>query len=144
MSDPAEDIIRGAEGCTRKVIKDTRGIDTIAIGCVVDQNVKSAKGLCDAAIEAQFAFDSAIAREFAANLPGYAALNDVQQGVIVSMCFQLGTLAAWPKFKAALAVGDLQGAQAAGLNSDWASETPVRAKWELGMLRTGVLVPYPV
>jgi lysozyme len=143
MSDAAEKIIRAAEGCTRKVIKDTRGILTIAIGAVVDPRIASSAGLCDAAIEAQFANDSAAARARAAAIPGVAALNDVRRGVLVSMCFQLGELE-WPQFRAALARGDLVGAQAAGLDSDWARETPTRAKWELAMLVSGQLTPYPV
>ncbi len=145
MSDPAQQIIEAAEGRTRLVIKDTRGYDTIAIGCCVDPKVKGARGLCDAAIDAQFAYDSAAARARAAAIPGYEKLNPVQQGVIVSMCFQLGNLE-WPDFRKAIAAGDMIAAEAAGLNSEWASasETPVRAKWELGMLRTGVFVPYPL
>jgi GH24 family phage-related lysozyme (muramidase) len=147
MTDAAEQIIRAAEGCSRLVIRDTRGYQTIAIGCCVDPKVKGARGLCDAAIQAQFEFDSAEASSRAAAIPGYAALSDVQKGVIESMCFQLGTLADWPQFRAALAVGDLQGCQAAGMASEWATSeergSPVRAKWELGMLRTGVFVPYP-
>lgn len=143
MTDAAEQILRTAEGCTRKVIKDTRGILTIAIGCVVDPRIPSG-GLCDAAIDAQFAFDSSAARARAAALPGFPALNQVQQGVLVSMCFQLGNLE-WPDFRAAIARGDLAAAQAAGLDSDWArDETSVRAKWELGMLVSGQLVPYPI
>lgn len=144
MTDAAQQIIQLAEGRSRLAKPDTRGFLTIAIGCMVDPHGPNPYGLCDAAIDAQFSYDSLIARERAAAIPGFAALNDVQKGVVVSMCFQLGTLAEWPKFRAALAVGDLQGAEAAGLNSDWFHETPVRAKWELGMLRTGVFAPYPV
>lgn len=144
MTDAAQQIIELAEGRRRKVYPDIRGIQTIAIGCVVDPKIASAAGLCDAAIDAQFAHDSATARARAAAIPGFSALNDVQQGVLVSMCFQLGSLQ-WPDFRAAIARGDLPAARAAGLDSEWAeTETPVRARWELGMLVTGELAPYPV
>lgn len=144
MTDAAEQIIQAAEGRTRFVIKDIRGYETIAIGCCVDSKVPGARGLCDAAIAAQFDFDSAQARARAAAIPGFTPLNEVQQGVIVSMCFQLGELE-WPDFRTALARGDLDAAAIAGADSLWAkSETKVRAAWELGMLRTGIFVPYPI
>lgn len=144
MTDAAQQIIEAAEGRRRKAYPDTRGILTIGIGCVVDSKIASAPGLCDAAIDAQFADDSAAARARAAAIPGYAALNPVQQGVLVSMCYQLGSLQ-WPQFRAAIARGDLVAAAAAGADSEWAkSETQTRAKWELGMLQSGELVPYPI
>lgn len=144
MTDAAQQIIQTAEGRSRLAKPDSRGFLTIAIGCMVDPRGPNPVGLCDEAIAAQFAHDSAAARARAAAIPGFAPLNDVQQGVIVSMCFQLGYLE-WPDFRAALARGDLVAAQAAGLDSLWATtETAPRAKWELGMLVSGQLAPYPV
>jgi len=137
MTDLAQTLIEESEGRTNTVIKDTLGYDTIGIGCCVDARVRGC-GLCDEAIDVQFAHDSKTAREEAADLPGFQRCNDVRQAVLVSMCFQLGDLRDWPKFKAALAMGDYTAAAAAGLDSEWArTETPARAKREMAMLESG-------
>lgn len=136
MPDLAETLIAEEEGRIRCAYQDSRGLWTIGIGCLVDHSVAGA-GLCDAAIDAQFAHDSATARAEAENLPGFEGCNDVQRAVLVSMCFQLGNLASWPKFKAALGVGDFKAAAAEGLNSMWAHQTPRRAQREMAMLESG-------
>jgi lysozyme len=143
VPDIAEQIIVKAEDRVPYVYPDSRGFWTIGIGCLVDKRVQGS-GLCDAAIEAQFAHDSAKARAFAAALPGYEGCNDVQRGVLVSMCFQLGSLEHWPDFRAALAKGDFVTAAEAGLDSQWAKQTQVRAKWEMTMLQSGTFTEYPV
>ena len=140
MTDLAQTLIEESEGRSATVYKDTQGYDSIGIGCCVDARVRGC-GLCDEAIDVQFAHDSKAAREEAADLPGFGNCNDVRQAVLVSMCFQLGDLHAWPTFKAALAIGDYTAAAAAGLNSDWArTETPVRAKREMAMLEQGAWI----
>lgn len=136
MTDLVEQLIAEEEGRERCAYQDSQGLWTIGIGCLVDKR-KNAAGLCDAAIDAQFAHDSATARGWAAAIPGWSLCNDVQQAVIVSMCFQLGQLHDWPFFRAALARGDFAGAEAAGQQSEWFRQTPARAKRELNMLRTG-------
>ena len=110
--------------------------------CLIDKRVQGA-GLCEEAIDAQFAHDSQKARAQASALPGYDGCNDVQRGVLISMCFQLGSLESWPVFRGALAQGDYQGAAAAGLDSQWAHQTPVRAKWQMDMLQSGTWKDYP-
>lgn len=141
MADLAETLIAEEEGRERCAYHDSRGFLTIAIGCLVDSSVAGA-GLCDAAIDAQFAHDSALARSEAQALDGYEACNDVQRAVLVSMCFQLGTLAMWPKFKAALASGDFKTAAAEGLDSQWARQTPKRAQREMAMLESGTWIDH--
>lgn len=137
MTDLAQTLIEDEEGRRSHVYPDSRGYWTIGIGCLVDERTASA-GLCDEAINAQFAHDSAAAREWAAALPGFAQLNDVQQAVLISMCFQLGSLHDWPNFKAALTLGNMDAVLAAGKASKWYSETPQRAERELAMLKTGI------
>ena len=139
MNDAAQRLIEEEEGRSGCVYKDSRGYDTIGVGCLVDARVMGA-GLCDEAIDAQFAHDSAAARADAAMLPGYQRLNETQQAALISMCFQLGDLHDWPNFKAALAMGDMAAAYTAGKASLWYSQTPKRAERELTMLRTGVWV----
>lgn len=135
MSDLAEVLIAEEEGRERCAYLDSLGYQTIAIGCLVDKRMLGA-GLCDEAIDAQFEHDSARARSLAAQFPHYADLNDVQEAVLVSMCFQMGDKPLhWPNFVAALGRKDYPGAAAAGMDSDWArTETPKRAKREMQML----------
>jgi GH24 family phage-related lysozyme (muramidase) len=141
MSDLIVKLLTEEEGRSATVIKDNLGFETIGIGCCVDHRVRGA-GLCDAAIDAQFAHDSIQARNDAEALPGFLRCNDVRQTALASMCFQLGSLHAWPDFRGALALDDYEAAAVAGYNSEWArTETPVRAKRELEMLRTGQWIP---
>src|SRR5689334_6345101 len=98
MTNLAERLIGEEEGRESCVYRDTRQLWTIGIGALVDPSVPGA-GLCDEAIEAQFAHDSARAWRDAAALPGFQRCNDVRQAVLVSMCYQLGSLTSWPHFR---------------------------------------------
>jgi len=135
LPDLADRIITEEEGCTRNVIKDSKGYLTIGIGACVDPAVTGA-GLCDAAIQAQLDYNKAEAVAEANNIPGFSACNNIQQGAVVSMCFQLGALE-WPVFRAAMAANNWPAAAAAALDSKWATETPTRAERECYMLATG-------
>lgn len=137
MTDLAQQLIEQEEGRSPFVYTDSEGYATIGIGCLVDDRVKGSSGLCDAAIDAQFAHDSERARKDAAALPGFQRCNEVRQAVLISMCFQLGNLQGWPKFKAALALGDYDMAAEEGMDSRWAKQTPARAQRQMHMLRTG-------
>lgn len=139
MADLAETLISEEEGRESCAYQDSRGLWTIGIGALIDKRMTGA-GLCDAAIDAQFANDSAQARTDAAKLQGYEACNDVQRAVLVSMCFQLGGLEHWPIFRAAVASGDYKAAAAAGLDSQWARQTPTRAQREMAMLESGTWI----
>lgn len=137
MSSLAEALIAECEGRNRCVYRDTRGFMTIGIGCLVDPKVPGA-GLCDAAIEVQFAHDSEHARTVAAEFPHYAEMNEVRQAVLISMAFQMGTKPLhWPDFMAALKAKDYNAAAVAGLDSEWHKQTPARAEREMVMLRSG-------
>jgi lysozyme len=141
MSDLIVQLLSEEEGRSATVYKDSLGYSTIGIGCLVDPRIRTA-GLCDAAIDTQFAHDSVQARNDAEALPGFLRCNDVRQTVLVSMCFQLGNLRDWPDFKGALATDNYEAAASAGYDSEWArTETPVRAKRELEMLRIGQWIP---
>jgi lysozyme len=135
MTDLAHKLINEEEGRAQYVYPDHLGFWTIGVGCLVDQ--RKGGGLCDKAIDAQLEHDIARFRQQAENLPGYAALNDVRRAVIISMLFQLGSLAGWPKFRKALADGDYDEAAEEGMNSAWAKQTPKRARRQMHMLRTG-------
>lgn len=141
MSDKAVQLIGEEEGRDPCVYPDIFGILTIGIGCVVDRKQLGA-GLCDAAIDAQFAHDSASARAIAAQFPHFAQLNDVRQAVLISMAFQLGSKPLhWPNFMAALSARDYAKAAEAGRDSDWwRVQTHTRAEREMKMLDYGLWV----
>lgn len=136
MSSLAQTLIEEEEGRQACVYLDSRNLSTIGIGRLVDRSVPGA-GLCDAAIDAQFDHDSARARNAAESLLGYAQCNEVRRAVLVSMCFQLGSLSDWPHFRQAIAIGDFAAAALAGLDSDWAKQTPARAKRQMQMMVSG-------
>ena len=141
--DLAEQLIGEEEGRSRTVFPDTLGIQTIAIGCVVDPRI-TGSGLCDAAISTQFAHDSQSARAIASTWPHFSTLNPVRQAVLISMAFQLGNKpAGWPKFKAALEAQDYERAAVEGADTEWyRTQTPKRAMREMAMLRTGEWVAH--
>lgn len=140
--DLAEQLIGEEEGRERCVYPDSRGFETIGVGCLVDRKVKGA-GLCDAAIDAQFAHDSANARAVCARIPNFSELNENQQAALLSVAFQLGDqILGWKHFMSAMADKDVTAAAAALRDSDWARvETPRRALRESKMLETGEWVP---
>lgn len=139
MSDLAEKLIAQEEGRDPCAYRDSLGLLTIGIGALVDKSHPGA-GLCDAAIDAQFAHDSAGARAEAALYPHFTELNDVRQAVLVSMCFQLGTKPLhWTNFMNALAARDYPKAAEAGRDSDWwRVQTHSRAERQMSMLADGM------
>jgi GH24 family phage-related lysozyme (muramidase) len=144
MTDLAEQLVAEEEGRKRTAYPDSRGFLTIGIGCCVDPKVIGT-GLCDAAIDAQFAHDRATADSVCARIPGFASLNEVQQAALVSIAFQLDAqILGWAHFMAAMCETppNVKAAAAALLDSEWARrQTPQRATRECEMLETGVWVP---
>lgn len=137
MIDLVEKLIGEEEGRERCAYQDIKNLWTIGIGCLVDKSVPGA-GLCDEAISAQFAHDAAQARRSATRFPRFAESNEVRQAVLISMCFQMGEKPLhWPNFINALELGDYDAAERHGLDSDWAKQTPKRAKRQMRMLATG-------
>jgi GH24 family phage-related lysozyme (muramidase) len=141
MSDLAQTLVAEEEGKDPCVYRDSLGYLTIGIGCLVDKSQLGA-GLCDAAIDAQFAHDSANARSIAARFPYFDGMNDVRQAVLISMAFQLTTKPLhWPDFMAALGARDYVKAAAAGRDSEWwRVQTHTRAERAMRMLETGIWV----
>ena len=129
---------------------DSRGYLTIARGVCVDKRIPGA-GLPPSAIAEANRVRTDEARQRAASLPGFSACNPVRQAVLVSLCFQLGSMDGWPDFQACLAAGNYEGAADNLLYADVATETPSkllqetpdRCRREAQMLRSGVRVGVP-
>jgi lysozyme len=133
--DLAHRLVSEEEGRIAHAYQDSLGLWTIGVGCMVD--ARKGGGLCDEAIDTQLDHDLKTARERASALSGFEQCNEVRQAVLVSMCFQLGSLSSWVYFRNALAAGDYNAAADAGLDSLWARQTPARAQRQMQMLRTG-------
>ena len=143
MSALVEQLLNEEEGpSSPTVYKDNLGYDTIARGVCVDKRVPGC-GLPPAALEIANQAKTADAQMIAMRFPRWAEHNPVRQAVLVSMCFQMGEKPlSWPQFNGALQRLDYEAAEAAGLDSEWAkTETPRRAKREMGMLRSGGWIP---
>jgi GH24 family phage-related lysozyme (muramidase) len=138
MTDMAERLIGEEEGRDACIYRDSMGLLTIGIGCLVDKSQIGA-GLCDAAIAVQFQHDAATAQAIAGRFPHFAELNDVRQAVLISMTFQLGTKPLhWPNFMAAMEARDYEKAAVAGRDSDWwRVQTHARAERQMLMLASG-------
>lgn len=67
-------------------------------------------------------------------------LDDVRQNILIEMCFQLGisNLLGFNKMFAAMRIGDFAAAARHGLDSDWAKQTPERAKKLMHSLEFGI------
>jgi lysozyme len=118
------------EGRKNSAYKDSRGLWTIGIGHH-DDKVCEGMVWTDAQIDEAFKWD--VAEKFhqiALAFPWYTRLNDARQAVLIEMCFQMG-LEKLLGFKNALAaMRDERFHDAYGhmLASDWARETPDRAR----------------
>ncbi len=149
MTNLIQQLIDEEEGPSSKTVYYVQGLAHVARGCCIDPKVPGA-GLCDAALSTQDAFDIQRAGSLASVLDGWDKCNDVQQAVLVSLCFQMGSMSGWPDFKHALAAGDYELAADNLLYESppqtvWSlfhKQTPARCEREAEMLRTGKWVPY--
>lgn len=127
------------EGVRRTVYKDHLGYLTIGVGRLVDPN-KPGAGLRDSEIELLLRNDIEDRIAALGNvLPWFYELDEVRQGVLVNMAFQLGT-AGLLGFKTTLKLIEAQKyAEAADqmLSSKWARQTPARAQRLATQMRSG-------
>lgn len=127
------------EGVRRTVYKDHLGYLTIGVGRLVDPN-KPGAGLRDSEIELLLRNDIEDRIAALGNvLPWFYELDEVRQGVLVNMAFQLGT-AGLLGFKTTLKLVEAQKyAEAADqmLASKWARQTPARAQRLATQMRSG-------
>lgn len=141
MASLAETLIDEEEGPPSSHVYLVNNVMHIARGCVVDPKLPS-DGLCQAALEAQDAWDMERAKQLAWMIPGFQSCNEVRQAVLTSMTYQLGSLKGWVNLRRALASGDYEGAAREMLESQWAKETPNRAKRQALMMRLGIWIEH--
>lgn len=129
--------LEAEEGRSKWVYKDSEGLDTIGIGCLID---KKGGGLDDDEIDWLFAHRRAKKeRELNARFPWAKELDPARYGALVNMAYQLGVpgLAAFGKMLAALQVKAWVIAHDESLDSRWAKQTPARAQRMAKQLLTG-------
>jgi len=117
---------------------DSLGFETIGVGRLIDE--RRGGGITQE--ESRYLLRNDIRRKTAqceTRFEWWHALDDVRQGVIVCMAFQLGTngVANFKKMIAAIKVRDYVTASIEALDSNWAKQTPARAQRMARILRTG-------
>lgn len=130
-----ESILRAEEGKSLKLYPDTEGVVTIGIGYNIEK-----RGLPDDIVEELFKRDMMRLRADAQQVPEYAGLDIVRQGVIERMVFQMGVagVLAFVDFRADLAAKRWVAAGGNILNSRWAKQTSARAKREAARIIRGI------
>ena len=70
--------------------------------------------------------------------------NEVQEAVLVSMCYQMGVkgLSSFKRMLSAIEFGDFREAAREALDSRWRIQTPDRCERHAEMLETGALLKY--
>lgn len=134
--DFASKLVKECEDCVLEAYPDTEGVWTIGWGHTGEEVVAGLIWDQDQA-DRQLAADLYRAQTLAQRIPGFADCNDVRKAVLVSMCFQLGSLNLWHHFRGCLAVGNYLGASMEMLNSLWHKQTPKRCEREARMMATG-------
>lgn len=127
------------EGEVLHVYPDSLGFSTIGVGRLIDPR----KGGGISHDESRYLLRNDIASKTAQcerRFEWFVALDDVRQGVIICMAFQLGVngVANFKKMIAAIEDRDYAEAATEMLNSGWHKQTPERCERMARMMKTGV------
>lgn len=117
---------------------DSLGYQTIGVGRLIDKR----KGGGISQEESRYLLRNDIAAKTAEarkRFPWFDALDDARQGVILCMCFQLGTkgVVAFTSMISAIRIRDYVSASLEMLDSHWAQQTPKRAERLARIMKTG-------
>lgn len=131
--------LKGDEGVKACVYKDHLGFDTIGCGRLVDSR-KPGAGLRP--VEIDFLLQNDIedrTGQLTKRLPWFENLDEVRQGALLNMAFQLGVDGLLGFKNTLKMVEDGRYSEAADnmLLSKWAQQTPARAKRMAEQMRTG-------
>lgn len=133
--DELKEILIQEEGYKRVMYTDTKGVPTVGVG----HNL--AVPLSDAAIEQMLEDDLSSAQLAARNLynDSWIMLPRPVKAALVLMAFQLGKagLAKFVKMKALIEGEEYVAAADEALDSDWAKQTPERAKRVAALIARG-------
>jgi len=143
-----EQLLDEEEGNKLQPYYDHLGFATVARGRLIDP--RKPCPIPQSVADLLNADALASARRDAARVPGWAACNEVQKAVLVSMVYQLGLapfdgdgIRDWKNFVAAMRVGNFVQAAKEGRDSLWWREqTRARAERQMRMLESGLWVPW--
>jgi lysozyme len=127
------------EGEVLHAYKDSLGYWTIGIGILIDKEKDG--GLRPE--ESEFIFNNRlkiIERDLRTRIVFFNKLDQVRQGVLLNMAFQVGVngLLGFKNTLRTIEQGDYKKAAIEMLQSKWATQTPVRAKRLSEQMSTGV------
>jgi lysozyme len=137
-----QDLLIKHEGMKAHAYKDSRGILTIGVGHNLEAKpipYDYSKGLTDSQIRSILSDDLTTTVNFLnSHLPWFVNLDDVRQRALADMTFNLmSKVLGFKKMLAALQAKDWNEASNQLLNSDFATQTGVRARDLASMFRTG-------
>lgn len=132
--------LQNDEGFKSCVYQDSLGYWTIGYGICVD--IRIGGGITTQ--EGIYLLNNritALLPQLSGQISCWDQLNDVRQNVLLNMAFQMGLtkLMKFVEMMAALEAGDYMEAAAEMLNSEWATETPVRAKKLAAQMQKGII-----
>ena len=121
------------EGFDAHIYRDTNNVLTIGYGTDLEAGVTVEEA--DWLLRHRLAEKTACLEE---SLPNFSAYSVDVRGVLMAMAYQLGCrgVTEFTDMIAALDAGDVLKARAAALDSEWARETPQRAKAVTELLTT--------
>ena len=132
-----KDALKSHEGMRNQVYKDHLGNRTIGYGhlCLDQEIWEDGKIYPRKVIDKTFEYDFNIALNDAKKLIAQESIHPDAFGVLVNMCFNMGSprVSKFQKMLAALEVQDYQTASKEMLDSRWGRQVPTRARevWEI-------------
>ena len=128
------------EGCRLVAYRDTRNVLTIGYGHTgpdVHEGLQWTQQDADEQLDHDI---DHVCGQMDVAMPWWRSLDDIRANVMVKMAYQLGIggLLAFRQMLAHVRAEEWDLAKAAGLDSQWAKQTPERAKREMDELETGV------
>jgi lysozyme len=117
--------IKRHEGCVLTPYKDSLGVLTVGYG----RNLEAVP-FSQNEVELMLENDLKKAERLASSFAVYDSLSETRKGVLIEMVYQMGRAGVFKfkKFLAAAAAKDWQAAHDEMLDSQWAKQTPKRAK----------------
>lgn len=137
-----ETILKAEEGCRLSSYTDTLGFKTIGWGHKFGPDDLTPDPMTQAQADALLLEDIQDAEDDLFNeLPWTDGLSDNRQAILCSMTFQMGIsgLLKFRKTLAAIQTSNWLNAHDEMLSSDWAKQTPARAKRHAEVMLTDVL-----
>lgn len=130
--------LRRDEGEVLHAYQDHLGYWTIGVGILIDERKGGGLTAEESAWLLRRRLDAKRA-ELSAALPWFKYLDEVRQAALLNMAYQLGVEGLLGFRKMLAAVRDMRWAEAEShaLDSDWAKQTPERAKRVARQLATG-------